>query len=381
MKSWTLIASYLWKDTWSRWLEQPSSVLSRIFVGSLLVTVATVILVAFNLLERNLRTRLENFGINTIITREMLGSTDPEVLPNRTRPDRLEPLANYGDEIRLRQFYARAQTPWTKDLMVMSYNQQALPFLAGLIATNTPLVYFNESLPENSLVEVTYQRQHDMAVVRRPEGIWKPLVTQQLLLVPQGWSPEAERMGYIDTTVFRRNEQAVSIERFVQAIQAMFNAEGRTPPQVQSAVGMIRELESLQERQMQWRSAMAGMLGLAVALVFGAIAVLEFRQNAYVSALLRSFGAPGKALYIRQWIENAFLANLAAISAILLLACFHADLFKMLGFPRDLLNLNKFNPYLSWEMALVLFWVNVGAFLSSISIAIGLRKPVGEILS
>jgi hypothetical protein len=53
----------------------------------------------------------------------------------------------------------------------------------------------------------------------------------------------------------------------------------------------------------------------------------------------------------------------------------------MLGFPRDLLNLNKFNPYLSWEMALVLFWVNVGAFLSSISIAIGLRKPVGEILS
>jgi hypothetical protein len=41
MKSSTLIVSYLWKDTWSRWLEQPSSVLSRIFVGSLLVTVAT----------------------------------------------------------------------------------------------------------------------------------------------------------------------------------------------------------------------------------------------------------------------------------------------------------------------------------------------------
>ena len=53
MKSWTLIASYLLKDTWSRWLEQPSSVLSRMFVGGLLVTVATVILVAFNLLERN----------------------------------------------------------------------------------------------------------------------------------------------------------------------------------------------------------------------------------------------------------------------------------------------------------------------------------------
>jgi len=100
-----------------------------------------------------------------------------------------------------------------------------------------------------------------------------------------------------------------------------------------------------------------------------------------VSALLRSFGAPGKALYLRQWLENAFLANLAALSAILLLACFHAELFKMLGFPRDLLNLNKVNPYLSWEIGLVLLWVNVGALLSSISVAIGLRKPVGEILS
>jgi hypothetical protein len=381
MKSSTLIATYLWKDTWSRWLEQPSSVLSRIFVGSLLVTVATVILVSFNLLERNLRARLENFGINTIITREMLGSTDPEVLPNQIRPDRLQPLRKYGDEIRLRQFYARAQTPWSRDLMVMSYGQDALPFLKDLLSEKTALVYFNESLPENSLIEIHFQQQTDIAIVRRPEGVWKPLVAQQLLLVPTGWAPDAERVGYVDTTLFRRNENAASIQQFVHAIQALYNTEGRSLPQIQSAVGMIKELENLQSRQMQWRGAMAGLLGLAVALVFGAIAVLEFRQNAYVSALLRSFGAPGKALYIRQWFENAFLANLAAISAILLLACFHSELFKTLGFPRELLNLNKVNPYFSWEIALILFWVNIGAFLSSISVAIGLRKPVGEILS
>jgi len=369
------------KDTWSRWLEQPSSVLSRIFVGSLLVTVATVILVAFNLLERNLRMRLENFGINTLISREMLASTDPEVLPNQERPDRLAPLQQYGDEIRLRQYYMRAQTPWTRELMVMSYNEQALPYLNEMLSAKTGLIYFTDTLPEGSLVEISYSKQTDMAVVRKPEGIWKPLVTQQLLLVPQGWSPDSERLGYVDTTVFRRNDERISIADFVPSIQALYNLDYRTPPQVQSAANMVKELEGLQERQMQWRAAMAGMLGLAVALVFGAIAVLEFRQNAYVSALLRSFGAPGKALYLRQWLENAFLANLAAISAILLLACFHAELFKMLGFPRDLLNLNKINPYLSWEMALVLFWVNVGAFLSSISIAVGLRKPVGEILS
>src|SRR5207245_6819081 len=77
MKSWTLIVSYLWKDTWSRWLEQPSSLFARLFVGSLLVMVATIILVSLHLLERSLRVRLEKFGLNTLIVREVIYPKDP----------------------------------------------------------------------------------------------------------------------------------------------------------------------------------------------------------------------------------------------------------------------------------------------------------------
>jgi hypothetical protein len=382
MKSWTLIASYLWKDTWSRWLEQPSSVLSRVFVGSLLVTVATVILVAFHLLEINLRTRLEAFGVNTIITREPVAGADHEALPNLARPDRLRPLDVSGDKIRLRQYYFRANTPWHREKLVMSYGEEALPLLAGLFHANSANICLSDSMPENSLIQFTLGRQSGIAVVRRPEGFLRPLVHQQhVILVPLGWSPDTERVGYIETVVFRRGENSAAVPHFVSAIRNLFGMERKNAPQIQSAIAMIEELASLQARQLQWRGAMAGMLGLAVALVFGAIAVLEFRQNSYVSALLRSFGAPGKALYIRQWLENAVLANLAAISAIVILACFHSQLFSLLGFPRDLLNLNKANPYFSWEIALILFWVNVGAFLSSLSVAIGLRKPVGEILS
>jgi hypothetical protein len=236
-------------------------------------------------------------------------------------------------------------------------------------------------MPENALVEVTFEKQEGVAVVRKPQGFFRPVVNQSVLLIPQGWAPDAERMGYIEMVVFHRKSETLPISQFVAAIQNLFSMDEKNPPQVQSAAAMVKELESLQSRQAQWRGAMAGLLGLAVALVFGAIAVLEFRQNAYVSALLRSFGAPGKSLYIRQWLENATLANLAAISAILLLACFHKQLFGALGFPSDLLNLKVGNPYFSWEMGLVLVWVNVGAFLSSLSVAIGLKKPVGEILS
>ncbi|MGZ8938311.1 MAG: hypothetical protein ACXW32_03780, partial [Limisphaerales bacterium] len=377
MKSWTLIASYLLKDTWSRWLEQPSSVLSRLFVGGLLVTVATVILVAFNLLERNLRTRLENFGVNTIVSREMVQATDPTALPNHIRPDRMAALDQYGQKLRLRQLHVRAHAPWQREITTMTYSDEALPMLGSLLHTNTPLLCFSEKMPENSLVEINFERQQGVAVVRKPMGFFKPVMNQTVLLIPQGWAPEAERIGYVEMVVFRKTTEELPILHFVSAIQNLFTIEEKNQPQLQSAVGMIKELEGLQERQAQWRSAMAGMLGLALALVFGAIAVLEFRQNAYVSALLRSFGAPGKALYLRQWLESLVLANLAAVSAILILACFHAELFGALGFPSDLLSLKNANPYLSWEMGLVLLWVNIGAFLSSLAVAVGLRTPVG----
>src|ERR1700741_568322 len=103
MKSWTLIASYLWKDTWSRWLEQPSSLLARLFVGSVLALVATIILVSLHLLERSLRIRLDNFGLNTLVVRELITANDPELFCTADRPDRLASLTADGEKIRLRQ--------------------------------------------------------------------------------------------------------------------------------------------------------------------------------------------------------------------------------------------------------------------------------------
>lgn len=380
MKSSTLIASYLWKDTWSRWLEQPSSVLARLFVSAILVTVATVILVAYYLLERNLETRLENFGLNTIVSKEMLTGNDPEILANQYRPNRLAPLAREGTLMRFRQYWIRGETPWSKDVLAMGYLPETLPYLASLVHAQTPLILLSESWPENVLIDVSFNKQSGTAIIRRPPPQFRSLVQQHLLLLPQGWNAEAERMGYLENTLFLRNATNRPLPEFVRAIQLLYGADNRNP-QVHSPVGMIKELETLKNRQMQWRSAMAAMLGVVLALVFGAIAVLEFRQNMYVTALLRSFGTPSKALYLRQWLENALLANLAAVSAILVLAAFHSKLFSLLGFPRDIVNLGTNNPYFSTEVILIFFWVNIGAFLSSLAVGWGLRKPVGEILS
>ncbi len=381
MRSLILIASYLWKDTWKRWFEQPSSPLARLFVTGILVLVATVILVAFQLLERSLRDRLERFGLNTVLVREAVSSDSKELIISGPSPDRLAPLASHGKKLRLRQLFLRAQTEWQNSLVVLSYPPESIGVLAELLSQETPAICLSDSLPEDTMVRVTLGRQSLIAQVRKPQGWLRPLVADDLLLVPQGMMNDEERMGFMDTTIFQRKPNAPAVSDIVQSIQTLYGLERRSPPQIQSALNLIRELENLKERQKQWRNILAGILGVALSLVYGAIAILEFRQNLFVSALLRSFGAPRQFLYWRHLVENMVLANVAAVGAIATVASLHHTLFGTLGFSRFVLNMGAINPYVGTEMLAILAWVNLGALLSSIPIAVGLRQPVGAILN
>jgi hypothetical protein len=383
MRSSILIGSYLWKDTWKRWLEQPSSPLARLFVTGLLALVATVILVAFHLLERSIRERLERFGLNTVVVRETVTSDSKDLTVFGEGPDRLAPLEQHGQKLRVRQLFVRGNTEWQDAVLVLTYSPEAFDHLIEFFSPKTPAILFSEDLPPDVLVRVSVSRQSILAVVRRPQGWLRPLVAEVMLLVPQGTWPDEERIGYVDTTVFQRNPDAAPVAHIVSAVHSFYAMERdrRSPAQIQSALSMIRELEKLKERQTQWRNLLAAILGLAVSLVYGSIAVLEFRQNLFVSALLRSFGAPPRFLFWRHLVENSLLANLAALSAIALMAGVHKGIFGTLGFSKAVLDFSGGNPYFSVGVLSILVWVNVGAFLSSIPILIGLRTPVGATLN
>ncbi|HWF18036.1 MAG TPA: hypothetical protein VG754_02155, partial [Verrucomicrobiae bacterium] len=122
MKFSILIASYLSKDTWKRWCEQPGSPLARWFVTGLLVMVATVILVAFQLLERGLQDRLARFGLDTLLVRESVTPGSLAFFRQGDGPDSLGVLASNGKKLRLRQLFVRGRTEWQQeDLYVFSY--------------------------------------------------------------------------------------------------------------------------------------------------------------------------------------------------------------------------------------------------------------------
>ncbi|EEF62661.1 hypothetical protein [Pedosphaera parvula] len=382
MRSSTLIVSYLWKDTWKRWCEQPGSPLARWFVTLLLVMVAAVILVAFQLLERSLRDRLERFGLNTLLVRQPVAPGSAEFILHGGGQDQLAVLTTSGEKLRLRQLFGRGQTELHENnLTVFTYSPDAIPMLARMLGADTPTICLSEHLPDKTMTRVRVGRHSVLAKVVRPQGWLQALSTEDTVLVPQGWLPDQEQMGWLDTTIYQRSETAPPMDQIISAVNILSSLNQHPQPQIQSAMPIVHELDELRSRQAQWRTGLAAILGIAVSLVYGAIAVLEFRQNLFVCALLRSFGAPSNFLYFRHWLENLLLANLAAGVAVLVLALVHRSLFSTLGFSSEVLDFNGGNPYLGSSVVSIFLWINVGALLSSIPVAFGLRQPVGEILN
>src|SRR5207247_7644169 len=137
--------------------------------------------------------------------------------------------------LRLRHVVLRCQTEWESKLLVVTYPSQGMALFIDYLTAETPSIIFSETLPDNALVKVTINRQSVIAQIRRPEGWIRPLVNEDILLVPHGMLADEERLGFIDTTVFQRNPDALPVAKVVAAVSALYATERRTPPQVQSA--------------------------------------------------------------------------------------------------------------------------------------------------
>jgi len=381
MKSSTLVVTYLLKDTWFRWREYPGNLASRLFVGILLVAVSSVILASFSILEKSLTRRLDKFGINTIVIRDLPGNSQSNARKNGESG--LAALQDHGRLLTLKHHLlsASAQGETRHPLQALSYPPEALPLVAHWLTPEIDLICLSETLPENGLVQITLGDSELPAIVRRPDDFFRPLTTTNLLLIPSGLIPEIEASNFIRTTLFQRHDKTTGIPTYIRAIERYFDLNHERPPRIQSAVALANDLDVLRRRKELWQTILSAMLGASLALVYGAMAVLEYRQNRFDSALLRSFGAPPLFLIIQRWLENALAANIAALLALLLLALFSKEIFITLQFSRTAFSGSATQFLENAQTGLIFSFVNLGALLSTIPVALALRQPVGRILS
>jgi hypothetical protein len=381
MKAWTLIAFYLSKDIWSRWLEHPGAVLARLLVGVLLAALLLLAQAGFLLAGRSLETRVARLGAGTLLLTEVSGASQTD---RASLGEILAPLGTHAELLAFRQLPVSARDPLRGDLITLAYGRATHAALAPALAGSPPasLHYVTRDLPPGIRHEVELDGLFREAVtVAPPAWLDRLPLFNPLLLIPDDQAAHWLDRGHLEFCLLLADPaQPDSVRALSEAVRTLLLVERRDTAQLQSPETLLAEIQKLNTTRERTQAASGLAGGVVLALVFGAIASLEYRQNRYIIALLRSFGAPRTLVLLRYAVEAVLLLAFAGFGAQLLAINLHTFLFTFAGFEPGLLDRSLLDPYTPSAVWMQLRWLLAGALLSIAPISLALRHPVGKIL-
>ncbi|MGE9268930.1 MAG: hypothetical protein ACQKBY_12610 [Verrucomicrobiales bacterium] len=375
MISWILIASYLWKDTWRRWFEQPGSILARSVVTIIMVALAVLLLVGFQMQIQKLRSQIESFGLDNLLLVETISPNDEAVAPEH----RFGALAKHGHLITVKKLLVNGQSSDGNRASVVSYGDRDLRGLAPYLRYGHEVFLLSSRLKAGLVVDYEVEGKYYRGVTLEPDPDMAQLMQSDTLFIPRSQGEEYEERGYSMIYYLQRHPSAPDIKKITDAVNAVTRRDGFGRVELRSAVMLREKLNQLQSQQANLRFWMAALLGAALSLIYGTLSVLEFRQSMYVSALLRSFGAPRALLALRTVGENLLIVNAVALGVIWLLSQKHSLIFKSLRLSSTDDNLDQL--YWGTETFWILAFANLGVLLSSLPVLFAMRKPVGKVLN
>ncbi|MGF1453606.1 MAG: hypothetical protein ACFB21_16210 [Opitutales bacterium] len=382
MRSWILIASYQLRDIWQRWLETPAAVLARLVVAISLSIALLLLHAAFTLMALSLEERIERLGVNTIIVRATYGSDDAESA-RAPLGDLLLPLRHEGQYLFFRAPFARAQLDVGGEAQVLVYEDRYRPSVNEFVGANMTAgtLLAHPELPPGIRLSVDLEEglQFEAWTVRLPSTLERLTSRDALLLVPGDQQHPLLQRGFREIIYFAADDPDL-IPELESLLGPLLRAERFDNFNVQSAGEWLDELRELREQQATGSRFAALFCGGLLVLVFSSISLLEYRQNAFIAALIRSFGIPAWLLSARYFLEATLLCAMAGTAAHLIVRALHVELFSLFGANRRWLNLDEINPYALSDTPELTLALAAGATLSILPIVIASRRQVGRIL-
>ncbi|MGJ8672129.1 hypothetical protein [Rubritalea sp.] len=376
MKSWILTSSYLWKDTWKRWFEQPGSVLARCLVTLIMVFLSVIFLVAMRVQVERLRAEVSKFGLDNMLVVETVSSQDLQL---EAPEGRFRELNKWGDLLTVKKLLVSARSGSGDRYGVVSYDDYDMSGLVQYLRYGYSTFILSNKLPEGLLVDLELVNQQVRGVVLKPDDVAAQLLQGNTLFVPSVEVQEIEDKGYTKVYYLKRREGAPSIEQLTDAVYDQVKRDGYGKVDIRSAAAMKQKLEKLEKQQGAMRVGMAFALGGAVALIYGTLSVLEFRQSMYVSALMRSFGVSRFFLGMRTLIENLLIVNVVSLTLVYALSTSYQSLFKVLRLNLDE-GVDPSSYFWGQETIWVLMAANLGVLMSCVPVFWAMRKEVGDVL-
>lgn len=368
---------YLARDMLCRWRENPFSLLAKAVVAGLLAGMAAIILISFHLSAAEIRRSLEAAGASSVVVHEFVPSD--RLATRKWVFEAVQPL-NLPVLHHLEKFQFAAESDVKAGVPVFLVDATEAWFWAQS-DPDAVLLFLTDDLPAGLKLPVRINASSLVAVTRaRPE--WIPrMVSGPVMVAPRERFIGQETFGLESYTYFEVPGGAERVKAVVGAVSLLAMESGYKGVTIRDPLSLIDRLNALEADQATWRAAIVLGFGGTLALVLGVIAFLEFRERRFVCALLRSFGLHEGVILLRYALDALLVANgmLVAVLAGVMGAASH--ILPTLGVSSGAVAAMDGMSFFRQDGVALVAFVNLGALLSVVPTAMGLRRSIGRVLA
>jgi len=382
MRSLILILGYLSKDILRNWFENLGSFFARFSITLFLCLLYVLTNVVFLAFELELEKKIKSIGLSTIYLRVYENNRD-RVVPKVEQL--FAPLAKVGNFVPFYGTYLSAKLEKDRSCRVVVFNDLTIAGLSKLIPDvknlEEPYFLLTSDYP-SGLKKKIFVREMlvDAEVFKMPAQLSAVSNNQSLLFLYDKYVQDLFKDALSPCFIFFGNDHRDN-EKNMESIKAVLSAENIQGFDLTSPIALSKEIEELRQNRLNVQIFFGLGIAWLLFLSYGSSAVFEFRQNLFVTALLKSFGVSPLFLMLRYFVEGLLIAFAGFYASLFLAELMHVTLFELLkisilGHERELLKL--FLPLENLFLSQILF---ISVFIGITPVVWALRKPVGETLS
>jgi len=378
MKYWISINTYLWKNIFNRWLESPLAPLSKVVLCFLLSLLSFIVIGLLKNAEEVLETQFNQREVLTSIVTIHDTSRQDEVIKldqSLYREALFKKISPDNDLDYFRRAGIAAKDAQGKYYPIVVCFSEPTFWQEEWGEFERPEVYFfcdDTDAPEGDLVIGDFKFQ--------PKRLPKvPLLAtlakgKGAVIVPYSLGRMLLTNGFSEMMVIRFNN-IETMKSTHEKLEAYCAAENLNYS-LFSALPLLMQLELFSKMQTYVRGGLAILIIIITAIVLGNQSLLEFREQQYQFALLRSFGSPLPLIMLAELMEKVLLSLFGVWLAYMGLEPL-ATMVRNFGADFAMVDIKVGAE----DVRLILLGVLSGVFASWCFLVIVARKPVGLILS
>lgn len=379
----TSIPAYLWRNSLRRWIENPASPLTKFLVPFLFGLLALLVFGLMRGVEAELQAQLKRADLRAVHISEFVR---PEDAKNRYY-HALESPAPWSEWCESSDLFLQAaitgSSRFFERMPLVGYLDPPDFIRMPETSAGEPrpvLILTNRAFPQKILdqadfVEVAESYRLPARLAPMPPQFASVFQTQAVALVPAEML-ELPLANYHTRLQILVPRSGISPQRLESMIRTFSKAENQDL-RIYSSQAVLAHLEQFNRRQELARVLLGLGIAVILSLVLGSLSLLEFRQELYLFALLRSFGVRPVYLWIHYLMETALITYSGGAAAYWIASGPLAALIESYQTGDRLQVPLSMDLVGQSDLLMIAYALTAGVLLSALPLIPGLRKPAG----